>query len=99
MKKPAIEKCIKEKTIIPDNEGKINISHNLLRAIIIIDRKEADFDSLDDIPEWYRSTIEKLIDMGVFKGEQGESEELRLNIRTQVVKMLVIFDRFGIFDK
>ena len=66
---------------------------------MIIDRKEADFDSLDDIPEWYRPTIQKLVDMGILKGEQGENEELRLNINTQAVKILVILDRLGLFDR
>ena len=78
--KSSVEECIRENVIVPDNDGSINISHDLLRAIMIIDRKEADFGSLDDIPEWYRSTIQKLVDMGVLKVEQGENEELRLNI-------------------
>ncbi len=37
--------------------------------------------------------------MGVLKGEQRENEELRLNINTQAVKILVIFDRLRLFDK
>ena len=37
--------------------------------------------------------------MGVFKGEQGENEELRLNIGTQALKILVILDRLGLFDR
>ena len=60
---------IRENVIVPDKDGSINISHDLLRAIMIIDRKEDDFDSLDDIPEWYKSTIEKLVNMSVLKGE------------------------------
>ena len=66
---------------------------------MVIDRKEADFDNLDNIPEWYRPTIEKLVDMSVLKDEQRENEELRLNINTQAVKILVIFDRLRLFDK
>ena len=37
--------------------------------------------------------------MGVLKGEQRENEELRLNINTQAVKILVILDRLGLFDR
>ena len=37
--------------------------------------------------------------MGVLKGEQRENEKLRLNINTQAVKILVIFDRLRLFDK
>ena len=66
---------------------------------MIIDRKEADFDSLDDIPKWYRPTIQKLVNMGIFNGGQGKNEELRLNINTQAVKIIVILDRLGLFDK
>ena len=52
--KSAVEECIRENVIVPDKDGSINISHDLLRAIMIIDRKEDAFDSLDDIPEWLR---------------------------------------------
>ena len=97
--KSTVEECIRENVIVPDKDGNINISHDLLIAIMVIDRKEADFDSLDDIPEWYRPIIQKLVDMLVLKGEQGENEELRLNINTQAVKILVILDRLGLFDR
>ena len=46
------------------------------------------------MPNWAKPTIKKLVDKGVLVGtEEG------LNLNTLMMRILVILDRIGIFDK
>ena len=48
----------------------------------------------DNMPNWAKPTIKKLVDKGVLVGtEEG------LNLNTLMMRILVILDRIGIFDK
>ena len=37
--------------------------------------------------------------MEVLNGEKGQDGKTRLNLGTQAIKMLVILDRLGLFDR
>lgn len=47
-----------------------------------------------DLPEWAKKTIEKLKSNGVLKGDENEN----LGLSYQMIRILVILDRSGIFD-
>lgn len=49
----------------------------------------------DNMPEWARPTITKLVNLGYLKGD----EEGRLNLDDNMLRILVILDRAGNFDK
>ena len=47
----------------------------------------------------YLPTIEKLLDKGVLAGKGGEGDSLILDFGEDAVRLLVILDRSGVFDK
>jgi hypothetical protein len=47
-----------------------------------------------DLPEWSKKTIEKLKSNGVLKGDENGN----LGLSYQMIRILVILDRSGIFD-
>lgn len=49
----------------------------------------------DNMPEWARPTITKLVNLGYLKGD----EEGKLNLDDNMLRILVILDRAGNFDK
>ena len=49
----------------------------------------------DNMPEWARPTIQKMVDKGVLRGnEKGE-----LGLNETMLKMFVTNDRAGLYDK
>ena len=51
------------------------------------------YEKYDDIPEWGRATVKKLIECGAVKGdEKGE-----LSISYEMLRILVINDRMGLY--
>ena len=47
----------------------------------------------DNMPEWARPTIQKLVDKGILKGDENG-----LNLTEDLMRILVINDRAGIYD-
>ncbi|MBQ9967646.1 MAG: N-acetylmuramoyl-L-alanine amidase [Oscillospiraceae bacterium] len=52
------------------------------------------YDTLQAVPDWARPTVEKLLSCGLLQGE-GES----LGLSRDMVRMLTILDRAGVFEK
>ena len=52
--------------------------------------REKVFDNVEEVPEWGRETVEKLISKGVLKGD-GE----RLDLNYTLLRVLVIEDRLS----
>ncbi len=48
----------------------------------------------DNMPEWARPTVTKLVDRGFLKGD----EEGKLNLTDDMLRILVVLDRAGAFD-
>ena len=48
----------------------------------------------DNMPSWARPTIQKLVDQGYLKGDENG-----LNLTDELLRILVINDRAGIYDK
>ena len=54
------------------------------------------YDYVDEnMPEWARPTITKLVDKGFLKGD----EEGKLGLTEDLMRLLVINDRAGLYDK
>lgn len=61
---------------------------------------EVRYEKLRDVNNaLYRATLDKLIAKGLLKGKGGEGEDLTLDLSEDNVRMLVILDRTGVFDK
>ena len=57
------------------------------------------YHTLGDITsEYYRPTIDKLINKGVLKGKGGDGEDTEIDLSEDAVRLLVILDRTGLFD-
>ena len=56
---------------------------------------KASYKTLEDVPEYGRAIIKKLIDKGLLKGYADSS--LGLNLSEELVRMLVINDRAGLY--
>jgi N-acetyl-anhydromuramyl-L-alanine amidase AmpD len=52
------------------------------------------YNKIDDVPEWGKPTIQKLIDKGLYKG----ASESNLNLSESLLRTLVINDRAGLYD-
>ena len=58
-------------------------------------RKETVYRYTQDVPEWARATVQKLLDKGYYKGIAEDD----LNLPEDVMRTLVILDRAGVFDR
>ena len=58
--------------------------------------KSVIYDYVDgNMPEWARPTIQKLVDKGFLKGD----EEGKLGLTYDLMRMLIINDRAGVYGK
>ena len=58
------------------------------------------YEKLRDVDnQTYRQTLEKLVSKGLLKGKGGTGEDLTLDLSEDNVRMLVILDRTGVFDR
>lgn len=61
---------------------------------------EVRYEKLKDVNNsLYRATLEKLIGKGLLTGKSGEGDERVIDLAEDNVRMLVILDRSGVFDK
>lgn len=51
------------------------------------------YNTLEEVPEWGKATVEKLIQKGALKGDENG-----LNMDEVLLRTLVIHDRLGIYD-
>ncbi len=66
---------------------------NLYAAVnALIDRVDKRYNSLDEVPLWYRESVEKLVKSGVIHGDENG----RLGLSEDLVKTLTILNRAGV---
>ena len=58
------------------------------------ENKNKTYKTLDDVPAWGKSTIEKLINKKALRGDENGN----LNISNDLLRTLVIHDRLGVYD-
>jgi N-acetyl-anhydromuramyl-L-alanine amidase AmpD len=80
-------------------EGKLstldNLNSELKNKISNLEKNNIIFSTFESLPEWAKPTIQKLMNMGLVKGEST----LSLSLSLDVVKTLVILDRAEVFEK
>ena len=60
---------------------------------------EVRYELLKDIKsEFYRPTIEKLLDKGILQGRGGRDSDTIIDLGEDAVRLLVMLDRAGVFD-
>lgn len=82
------------KSRLTESEGLTLTQYEELKKLIT-ENKEPVYHYLKDVPEWGRTTIQKLWDKGALKGESSDD----LNMPYSMLRTLVILDRIGKFDK
>ena len=58
---------------------------------------EKRYNSVDEVPEWGKETIEKLMRLEILKGIDSERED-DLDLSYDMLRMLVLLDRAKVFD-
>ncbi len=56
---------------------------------------EKRFNKIDEIPDWAKTTIKKLMDKGLLKGD----EKGNLDLSKDMIRLFVINDRAGVYNK
>lgn len=58
------------------------------------------FKTIDDVPDYAKSAVQKLIDAGALSGTGGTTDgKKNINISYDLMRIIVILDRCGAFDK
>ena len=58
-------------------------------------KEDGRYHKLEDVPEWGKPTIEKLIKAGALQGDENAD----LNLSHDMLRIFVIDDRMGVYDK
>lgn len=79
-----------------DKGADVRTGYGLFRLpdIETMEEKEMRYEKLEEIPEWGKPAIKKLMEKGILKGN-----EKGLDLSEDMLRMLVILDRAGVFDK
>lgn len=90
-----MDKLLRCGAVQGDGDGFV-MSESDIRLLTILDRigvmdNNIAYKTIDDIPEWGRSSVQKLIAAGAILGESEDN----LGLTMQVVKMIVFLDRAG----
>ncbi len=59
----------------------------------IADNQEKVYNSVDEVPDWGKATVEKLVDKGALQGSDDG-----LDVGYELLRQLVINDRMGLYD-
>ena len=81
--------------------AEVNVMRDKLEATLREQEKVQGkrYHTLGDITsEYYRPTIDKLINKGVLKGKGGDGDDTEIDLSEDAVRLLVILDRTGLFD-
>lgn len=96
-----IQKCIDNGGIKGVNNGELNLTESECRTLTILDNMSAlgstepvVYKTIDDVPEWYCSAVQKLIDRGAIAGTGGGE----LNLSEDICRALTILDNARLLD-
>ena len=53
------------------------------------------YKKLSDVPDWAKPTIEKLVELGALNGDENGN----LNLSDEMVRIFVVNDRMGIYER
>ena len=64
--------------------------------------EEMRYNTVDDVPEWAKPTIQKMIDKGLLGGggnKDADGSPVDLDLSIDMIRMFVINDRAGVYDR
>lgn len=90
----AVRKLIDAGALAGEGDGKLNLSYEMLRGIVIGTRyAEAcnpHYETIDDVPEWAREDVQSFVDQGALAGEDGG----KLNLSRDMLRCMIINKRY-----
>lgn len=87
------QKLIDSGALRGDADGKLGVSEDMLRGMIVgmryVDEKQKRYDSVESMPTYYREEAQKLIDRGVLKGRGDDN----LDVSDDMLRTMIICQR------
>lgn len=72
----------------------------LLAEYFSMEGPEMRYERVKDVQNpFYRPTVDKLLDLELLQGKGGSGEETILDLGEDAIRLLVVLDRAGVFDK
>ena len=90
--KAEIQKMIDDS--VTSGVNALNSTVNLAIQKAVEQAKEPVYAAIEDVPDWGCESVEKLMDMGYILGDT-----VGLNINNTMLRLVVLMDRAGLFDK
>ena len=79
------------------------IAAEVNRRLTIMEEAMNTYNTIEELPDWAKPTITKLVDAGVLKGRggavDGSGRPADLDLTEDMVRLLVIHDRIGIYGR
>lgn len=84
--------------ILKGNGNSLSLTYNDMKNIVFMYRNEKRniCETMENVPDYAKASIEKAIKAGVIAGESGDGD---LNLSYDLIRSLVIMDRAGLFNK
>lgn len=99
--KTAIQKLVNAGAMAGTGGGELNVSEDLCRMATVLDSAgildltaPVVYRTIDDVPTYYRTAVQKLIDKGAISGT-GNGE---LNLGADICRALTILNNVGLLD-
>ena len=94
--RPTVQKLV-DKGYLQGEIGKLGLPEDLMRILVINDRAglyDSDvYNTVDEVPDWGKETVQKMIDKGYLQGGNGD----KLGITTELLRVFVTNDRAGLY--
>ena len=99
--KTAIQKLVNAGAMAGTGNGELNVSEDLCRMATVLNNAgildltaPTVYKTIDDVPNYYKAAVQKMIDKGAISGT-GNSE---LNLSSDLCRALTILDNAGLLD-
>lgn len=99
--KESIQKLVDLKAMSGTGNGELNVSEDLCRVMTVLNNvgildltAPVVYRTIDDIPVYYRTAVQKLIDRGAISGTGGGE----LNLDANICRALTILDNAGLLE-
>ncbi len=95
--KPTVQKLIDKGALKGNEKGELLLTDAMLRIFVVFDSVGCfeEYNTIEEVPDWARPTIQKFVDRGVLKG----NEKGKLMLTNAMLRIFVANDRMGIYDK
>lgn len=99
--KEAIQKLVNAGAMSGTGNGELNVSEDLCRIATVLNKagvldltESVTYQDINDVPKWYRTAVQKMIDCGAISG----TDKGNLDISEDLCRALTILDNAGLLD-